>query len=157
MLDDDIVTAQKIVSGSCNNSSNSEIFHDMSFIYKFTNESIMDYQKYLKNRKRAFIITASGDQILDSILEGTFDVTSCDVSRFPKYFFELKKAAILSLSRDEYLDFFLKDDNYDDILNDDIYDYFRKNMNDQNREFWDGLFQFFEGGEIYNSSLFLER
>ena len=42
MLDDDIVTAQKIVSGSCNNSSNSEIFHDMSFIYKFTNESIMD-------------------------------------------------------------------------------------------------------------------
>lgn len=154
MLNDDIVMAQKIVSGSFDNISDSEIFHDMSFIYKFTNESIIEYQKYLKNRKRAFIITASGDQILNSILEGTFDVTSCDVSRFPKYFFELKKAAILSLSRDEYLDFFLKDDNYDDILNDDIYDYFRGNMNDQDREFWDGLFQFFEGGEIYNSSLF---
>ena len=32
---------------------------------------------------------------------------SFDISRFPKYYFELKKAAILSLSRDEFLDFFI--------------------------------------------------
>ena len=154
MLDNDIILAQRIVSGKYNNISNPEIYHDTSFIYKFSNESIIDYQKYLKNRNNAFIVTASGDQILNSILEGTTNITSCDVSRFPKYFFELKKAAILSLSKDEYIDFFLKDDNYDDILNDDIYDNIRNNMCDEDREFWDGLFQFFEGGEIYNSSLF---
>ena len=154
MLDNDIILAQRIVSGKYNNINNPEIYHDTSFIYKFSNESIIDYQKYLKNRNNAFIVTASGDQILNSILEGTTNITSCDVSRFPKYFFELKKAAILSLSKDEYLDFFLKDDNYDDILNDDIYDNIRNNMCDEDREFWDGLFQFFEGGEIYNSSLF---
>ena len=154
MLDNDIILAQRIVSGKYNNINNPEIYHDTSFIYKFSNESIIDYQKYLKNRNNAFIVTASGDQILNSILEGTTNITSCDVSRFPKYFFELKKAAILSLSKDEYIDFFLKDDNYDDILNDDIYDNIRNNMCDEDREFWDGLFQFFEGGEIYNSSLF---
>ena len=154
MLDNDIILAQRIVSCKYNNINNPEIYHDTSFIYKFSNESIIDYQKYLKNRNNAFIVTASGDQILNSILEGTTNITSCDVSRFPKYFFELKKAAILSLSKDEYLDFFLKDDNYDDILNDDIYDNIRNNMCDEDREFWDGLFQFFEGGEIYNSSLF---
>ena len=154
MLDNDIILAQRIVSGKYNNINNPEIYHDTSFIYKFSNESIIDYQKYLKNRNNAFIVTASGDQILNSILEGTTNITSCDVSRFPKYFFELKKAAILSLSKDEYLDFFLKDDNYDDILNDDIYDNIRNNMCDEDKEFWDGLFQFFEGGEIYNSSLF---
>ena len=154
MLDNDIILAQRIVSGKYNNINNPEIYHDTSFIYKFSNESIIDYQKYLKNRNNAFIVTASGDQILNSILEGTTNITSCDVSRFPKYFFELKKAAILSLSKDEYLDFFLKDDNYDDILNDDIYDNIRNNMCDEDKEFWDGLFQFFEGGEINNSSLF---
>lgn len=149
MLDNDIILAQRIVSGKYNNINNPEIYHDTSFIYKFSNESIIDYQKYLKNRNNAFIVTASGDQILNSILEGTTNITSCDVSRFPKYFFELKKSAILFLSKDEYLDFFLKDDNYDDF-----YDNIRNNMCDEDREFWDGLFQFFEGGEIYNSSLF---
>lgn len=112
------------------------------------------YHKYLENRKKALIITASGDQILNSILAGTYDITSCDISRFPKYFFELKKAAILSLTKDEYLDFFLKDDCYDNILNDDLYDKIRENLKEENKEFWDGLFQFFEGGEIYNSQLF---
>ena len=121
---------------------------------KFSNEMISYYQKYLENRKKALIITASGDQILNSILSGTYDITSCDISRFPKYFFELKKAAILSLTKDEYFDFFLKDDCYDDILNDDLYDKIRENLKEENKEFWDGLFQFFEGGEIYNSQLF---
>lgn len=150
MLDDDIVLAQQIVSGKYSNYDDSKVYHDNSFIYKFSNEMISYYQKYLENRKKALIITASGDQILNSILSGTYDITSCDISRFPKYFFELKKAAILSLTKDEYFDFFLKDD----ILNDDLYDKIRENLKEENKEFWDGLFQFFEGGEIYNSQLF---
>ncbi len=154
MLDNDIVLAQQIVSGKYSNYDDSKVYHDNSFIYKFSNEMISYYQKYLENRKKALIITASGDQILNSILSGTYDITSCDISRFPKYFFELKKAAILSLTKDEYFDFFLKDDCYDDILNDDLYDKIRENLKEENKEFWDGLFQFFEGGEIYNSQLF---
>lgn len=154
MVDDDIVLAQQIVSGKYSNYDENKTYHDNSFIYKFSNELIAHYQKYLKNRNKALIITASGDQILNSILAGTYDITSCDISRFPKYFFELKKAAILSLDKKEYLNFFLKDDHYDDILNDEIYDKFRNNMNEEYKTFWDGLFQFFEGGEIYNSQLF---
>lgn len=154
MLDDDVILAQQIVSGKYSNYNENKTYHDNSFIYKFSNELIAHYQKYLKNRNKALIITASGDQILNSILAGTYDITSCDISRFPKYFFELKKAAILSLDKKEYLNFFLKDDHYDDILNDEIYDKFRNNMNEEYKTFWDGLFQFFEGGEIYNSQLF---
>ena len=100
MLDNDIVLAQQIVSGKYSNYDDSKVYHDNSFIYKFSNEMISYYQKYLENRKKALIITASGDQILNSILSGTYDITSCDISRFPKYFFELKKAAILSLTKD---------------------------------------------------------
>ena len=35
MLDNDIILAQRIVSGKYNNINNPEIYHDKSFIYKF--------------------------------------------------------------------------------------------------------------------------
>lgn len=99
-------------------------------------------------------ITASGDQILNSILVGSINIKSCDISRFPKYFFELKRAAILNLTKDEFINFFINESDYDQILNDDIYDGFRNDLDQDDRKFWDSLFQFFEGGQIYDSFLF---
>ncbi len=154
MLRDDIILAQKIVAGRYNNINDSNSYSNKSFVYKFSNEEISSYQKYLKNRSNILSVTASGDQILNSILEGTTHVKSCDISRFPKCFFELKRAAILGLTRDEFIDFFINESNYDTVLNDDIYDGFRNNLDINAKNFWDSLFQFFEGGEIYDSSLF---
>jgi hypothetical protein len=153
MLNDDIKLAQKIVSGSYNNTG-SLFYHDKSFIYKFSNEEISSYQKYQKNKKKMLSITASGDQILNSILAGSINIKSCDISRFPKYFFELKRAAILNLTKDEFINFFINESDYDQILNDDIYDGFRNDLDQDDRKFWDSLFQFFEGGQIYDSFLF---
>lgn len=107
MLKEDIIIAQKIVSCSFNNMSK-ENYHGNSFIYRFTNEKINEYQKYLENRKKVLTVTASGDHILNSVLAGTKEIDSYDISRFPRYFFELKKAAILSLSKEEYLQFFVE-------------------------------------------------
>ena len=80
MLKEDIKIAQQIVSLKFNNLHKKESYHNHSFIYKFTNEEIMNYQKYLKNRKRIFSITASSDQILNSILEGSEEIISCDIN-----------------------------------------------------------------------------
>lgn len=87
MLKEDIITAQKIVSGSFNNIGKNH-YHGNSFIYRFTNEKINEYQKYLENRKKILTVTASGDQILNSVLAGTKEIDSYDISRFPQYFFE---------------------------------------------------------------------
>ena len=154
MLNDDIKLAQKIVLGTHNNINNKNSYGDTSFVYKFSNEEISSYQKYLENRNDILTITASGDQILNSILAGSINIKSCDISRFPKYFFELKRAARLNLTKDEFINFFINESDYDQILNDDIYDGFRNDLDQDDRKFWDSLFQFFEGGQIYDSFLF---
>ena len=68
MLKEDIKIAQQIVSLKFNNLHKKESYHNHSFIYKFTNEEIMNYQKYLKNRKRIFSITASPDLLHPDLL-----------------------------------------------------------------------------------------
>lgn len=154
MLKEDILLAQQIVSGKYSNLKGNTSYHNTSFIYKFTNEEINNYQKYLKNRKKVLSITASGDQILNSILEGSKEIDSCDISRFPQYFFELKKASIKTLTKEEYLDFFVNDFIYQDELKDDVYDKVRNNIENESKSFWDSLFNFFDGSEIYKSPLF---
>ncbi len=154
MLKDDITLAQQIVSGKYNNLKGNTSYHNTSFIYKFTNEEINNYQKYLINKEKVLSVTASGDQILNSILEGTKQIDSCDISRFPQYFFELKKAAVKTLTKEEYLDFFINDFIYQDELADDIYDKVRNNIENDSKKFWDSLFNFFDGSEIYKSPLF---
>ena len=149
MLKEDIAIAQQIVSLKFNNLHKKESYHNNSFIYKFTNEEIMNYQKYLKNRKKIFSITASSDQVLNSILEGSEEITSCDISRWPSYFYELKKAAVLSLTREEYIEFFISAHNDHLVFNDLLYDKLVDNLSEDARKFWDSLFLFFEGEDIY--------
>lgn len=153
MLKEDIITAQKIVSCSFNN-MNKENYHGNSFIYRFTNEKINEYQKYLENRKKVLTVTASGDQILNSVLAGTKEIDSYDISRFPRYFFELKKAAILSLSKEEYLQFFVEGGVSKKEFSYELYEKVEENLNGDAYKFWDSLFQFFDEEEIYHSSLF---
>ena len=46
MLHDDIVKAQRIVSGAEYNFGNTNMFHNSSAVYKISNERIQDYEIY---------------------------------------------------------------------------------------------------------------
>lgn len=153
MKNRDIILAQKIITGSYNPLKKAS-YHDSSFIYKITNEDVSSYFNLLKDRERIFSITASGDQILNSILAGSKDITACDISSFPNYFLALKIAAVKSLSLEEYLNFFILADEEKIEFSDKYYDKLRVNLDAKPAEFWDHLFGFFDGDEIYNSSLF---
>lgn len=153
MNEDDIVVAQRLVTGSYN-PLRDDFYHEASIIYKTTNEDVRSYLNLLKDKEKIFSITASGDQILNSILVGSKDITACDVSHFPKYFLDLKIAAVKSLSLEDYLNFFVITDEENIEFSDKYYDELRSNLDKNSLEFWDHLFGFFDGDEIYNSSLF---
>lgn len=153
MNEDDIVVAQRLVTGSYN-PLRDDFYHETSIIYKTTNEDVRSYLNLLKDKEKIFSITASGDQILNSILVGSKDITACDVSHFPKYFLDLKIAAVKSLSLEDYLNFFVITDEENIEFSDKYYDELRSNLDKNSLEFWDHLFGFFDGDEIYNSSLF---
>ena len=153
MVGEDVVIAQQVVSGVKYNFGSEEMFHNTSAIYKISNERIQDYHRFLTNKKRMLSVIASGDQILCGILEGTKEIDAFDISRFPKYFLFLKIAAIQALSREEYIDFFYGVCNRDEIY-EEMYDSIRIYLEDDPLEFWDGLLNFFEWKEVYNSTLF---
>ena len=152
MLSNDIRIAQQIVSGSIINVKN-DSFHNSSFIYRFTNENLTMVYNFFKNRERVLTVTASGDQILNSILADVSHIDSFDISRFPKYFFELKKAGIKSLNVKDYIKFFCSD-KLDDESADYYYDLIRENLVDDYKKFWDSLFSFFDYNDILASTLF---
>lgn len=83
-------------------------FHSHSTIYSATNEKISSekYKDILRNKEKILSVIGSGDQILNSILFGSKDITGFDISRFTGYYLKLKVAALKSLQYDEYLSFF---------------------------------------------------
>lgn len=154
MLSEDIAIAQKIVEKNNFSNITNQIYHDTSFIYATTNERINMYQEYLKNKNKVLSVIASGDQILNTILENSFNIDGYDISRFPKYFMELKRAAVLELSLEEYIDFFFHIDYHKNEEYDDLYDKLRLSLDEEYRKFWDNLFNFFDWYDIYHSTLF---
>lgn len=118
------------------------------------------------NRDKLLSITSSGDQILNSILFGSREIDSFDISRFPKYYFELKKAATLSLSRDEFLDFFIGEHfalsngfvSYNRTIESkkikEYYHSFHQNMKENDKEFWDEIFSSFDIHQVLQSHMF---
>ena len=162
-VQEDIKKAREIIASSKKKFIE---FNADTFIYRFTNESIELYKNYLMNRKKVLSVTASGDQILNSILFGSKEIDSFDVSRFPKYYFELKKAAIETLTRDEFIDFFVGKhlsslvgfiSCYKGLENDKLKEYysgFNSNMDKDYKEFWDEIFDIYDINQVFYSSLF---
>jgi len=153
MKNNDIEIAQKIVGGSYSNYKD-KLFHDSSIIYKKSNERINLYQKYLEDRKNVLSVIASSDQIINSILSGTKNLDTFDISRFPKYYMFLKLAGAISLDRDSYIDFFYNGSDISEKYDDMYFDLIRPNLSKENKEFWDSLFHFYDWYEINNSPLF---
>ncbi len=153
MVADDVVLAQRIVSRVEFNFGNKSTFHNTSAIYKISNERTQDYADYFIGKNKILSVIGSGDQILSSIFNGVREIDAFDISVFPKYFLFLKMAAVKTLSLGEYLDFFYEACNVAEVY-DEMYERIREKLDYVTQEFWDGLFNFFDWQDIYNSTLF---
>lgn len=148
----DTIKAQEIVSNSKSNLVSNTPYHENSFIYRTTNEQINKYQDFLKNRENILSIIASGNQILNTIYEGTKNITGFDISTFPRYHLELQIAALNIFGLKDYINFIYGD--IDDEEFDDMYYTINPILEKESREFWDGLLNFFDFSEITASTLF---
>ena len=153
MENDPIEIAQLIVRGEYYNFSLKKSFIDTSGIYRFTNEDISSYFHHLKNKKNVLTVIGSGGQILNGVLAGTRRFDCFDISVFPEYYLYLQIASVLSLSKEEYLDYYFSDDR-EIVFGDDYYDRIRINLPPKYKDFWDSLYDFDDGYDIYNSLLF---
>ncbi len=150
---DTLKLAQKIVRGSYINLSSTEPFMETSGIYKFTNEDITSYFHHLQDKQNILSVIGSGNQILNSILAGTRKIDCFDLSIFPEYYLYLQLASVMTLSKEDYINYFLSEDRKV-LFSDDLYDLVRVNLTGKYKEFWDTLYNFDEGIDIYNSLLF---
>lgn len=151
MLYDDIKTAQEIVSRKTNNVTFSP-YHNSSFIYRTTNEEISKYQFLLNGKDKVLSVIASGNQILNSIFAGSYDVTGFDISTFPKYYLNLQIAGLKGFSLEEFVKFFYQE--VDDLDYDDMYDTIRPSLDKDTRLFWDSLLNYFNYSDLKDSTLF---
>lgn len=154
MAESDSVIAQKIVGLSRNNYSDKSLFSNTSQIYIKSNERINDYINYLRNKKDVLSVIASGDQIINMVLNGSKNIDAFDISVFPKYYLFLKLGALKCLTREQYLDFFYRLDKDDEEYDDMYYDLIRYNLDSNTKEFWTSLIDFYDWKEITSSPLF---
>jgi len=151
---DDIKYAQKILERTTTNIDMKNSFHRNSFIYKFSNENIAGYFDYLLEREKSLQVISSGDQILNSVLAGNYNIDGFDISTFPKYFLNLKIAAIKTINQSDFTKLFIDEPLIDGEYYDDLYDCISKELDKDSKKFWDSLFSFYDWYEIYNSELF---
>ena len=150
---DPLELAQLIVRGSYINISLRSAFFENSGIYRFTNEDIFSYYEHLKNKEKVLTVIGSGGQIINGILAGTRDFDCFDISVFPEYYLQLQLASIKALSKEDYLKYYFSD-NRDELFGDDFYDDISNHLDGKYKEFWDTLYMFDEGYDIYSSLLF---
>lgn len=152
-LNEKIQLAQRIVRGNYLNINKEKIFIETSSIYRFTNENITAYFHHLQNKKTILSVIGSGNQILNSLLAGTRHFDCFDISIFPEFYLFLQLASVIALSKEEYLTYYLSDDK-NLLFHEDFYEKIRKNLPIPYQKFWDSLYSFDDGIDIYESMLF---
>ena len=150
---DPLELAQLIVRGSYINFNSKEAYGKTSSIYRFTNENITSYFHHLQNKEKVLTVIGSGGQIINGILAGTKNFDCFDISVFPEYYLHLQLASILALSKEAYLEYYFSEDR-EILFCDDLYDKISEKLNGKYKEFWDTLYMFDDGIDIYNSLLF---
>lgn len=109
-------------------------FHSYCPFYVYTTEDIkssLSTTNYNENDK-ILTVMASGDHLLNYLLQGARDIDTFDINKVTKYYFELKKAWICSFNYDEYLD--MEDSRVPFSLN--YLEKFSKYMTDEAYNFW---------------------
>ncbi len=151
-LNRDIDLAKKVID--CKLMSPFCTFGEYSMVYRTTNEDIghPPYVEALTGRKDVFSITASGDQIINSVFYGGRNITGLDISKFTKYYAALKIAAVEALTKEEYIKYIVGDYNVDP-LSLDLYSKLRVKLNPDAAVFWDSIFDYC-GVERLNDSPF---
>ena len=150
---DPLELAQLIVRGNYINFNYNQAYGRTSSIYRFSNENISSYFHHLQNKENVLTVIGSGGQIINGILAGTRNFDCFDISVFPEYYLYLQIASILALSKEEYLEYYFSDDR-ERLFCDDIYAKISNKLNGKYRDFWDTLYMFDDGIDIYNSLLF---
>lgn len=155
-MENDAILAQNIVRHNGSNINGLDTFHTNSFIYKKTNERLQDITDHLFNNTSILSVIGSGDQIINAMITSPKEIKAFDISRFPSYFLRLKLAAIQSLSRYEFIKMFFEDTlvKLDDYYDELYFTKIRNYLSNEDKDFWDFLFNFNDWSEIYNSSLF---
>lgn len=111
------------------------------------------YFHHLKDKKNVLTVIGSGGQILNSVLAGTKNLDCFDISIFPEYYLHLQIASILALSKEEYLKYYFSNDR-EELFGDCFYDKISEKLKGKYKEFWDTLYMFDDGYDIYESPLF---
>jgi len=152
---DALELAQLIVRGEYINFDfrGNNVFENHSAIYRFSNENINGYFHHLENKNNVLTAIGSGAQVLNCILAGTRNFDAFDISIFLEYYLYLQIASIIALSKEDYLKYYFSDDR-DELFCDDLYEKISDKLNGKYKEFWDTLYMFDDGIDIYNSLLF---
>lgn len=149
----DLEEAKKIIDGELFDPLSP--FSSHSAVYLFTNEKVnhKDYKKTLEKKERILTVIGSGDQILNSILLGSSDITGTDISNFTEYYFNLKKAAVKTLDYEDYLHFFnIKSKNG---FSKNLYEKILPSLDEETAYFWSELFDSYKSSEIRRSNFFM--
>lgn len=137
-----------------------ELYDKFQTIYPFTTENISGYINLFNLKdKKLLLVGSSGDQVINAILNGCYDITVFDINSYAKFYYYLKITAILTLEIDEFLTFFrykdfpkvFKDNN--DVLNKKTYYKLKSKLRLLDYEsylFWDELFESFTPLDIRN-------
>ena len=91
--------------------------------------------------KSILTVGSSADQVINSFLYGSKDITLFDINPFTKYYFELKKAGILLLEFNSFYEFFSNNINSFNIK---TYSLLRNNLSKETKLFWDSLFNSYD-------------
>lgn len=149
----DIDEAEKLIEGALYNPF--KPFSSHSSIYSFTNEKANSeiYKKTLENKEKILTIVGSGDQILNSILLGSKDITATDISNFTEYYFNLKLKAVKALTYEEYLEFF--DLKSRKCFKKELYEKILPFLDRETAYFWSVLFSSHKTTKIRKSDFFM--
>lgn len=131
---------------------------NFSNIYPFTTENISGYiDSFDLDGKTLLTVGSSGDQAINAILKGCKDVTVLDVNKYVQYYYYLKVASIMCLNYEDFLAFLRYSRYYDGygynnyafekVLFDKIKGTL-KDLDTDSFEFWNTLFETFEGLDI---------
>ena len=144
----------------CNGEKIKDESYDLGFntIYPFTTENINGYvDNFDLNNKSLLTVGSSGDQVLNSILNGCKDVTVIDINPYTKFYYYFKCASILNLGIDELLDFLIYNNYYNymkdnkDVFNIETYKKIEttlKKLDFESYIFWNNLFKKFNQLDI---------
>lgn len=127
------------------NASNAE-FKTYSGLYGDATEDITSYSPILGKMNSYLTTCSSGDQAINSILNGATNITTFDCNKLTKYALSLKIAALKALDRKEFIQFYNE-------FSKTIFEKIIPFLEGEDKEFWTYIFTHYPTTTI-NTKLF---